>query len=168
MNGAELLVQSAGDGRATEIRRFPFFKRFEPEEDDASIGRDAEAADAQSRKRHCVLHSGLLEADFGHVANDGFSAVERRGIGQLREGNEILFVLSGNEAGWNFVEAPGRESDQAAIDDQRDSAFANHAADACRIFIPGPREEAIERPEEPAEGLVHRARKPIFEDSDTP
>ena len=119
--------------------RCAFFKRFQREENDARVRRDAESADAQAGKRDGVCHAGLFQADVRHAADHRFGAVERRAVRQLRERDEILLVLRRHEAGRHFVETPAGQQNQPAINDQRDGAFAQHAADAAGIFFARPR-----------------------------
>ena len=89
-------------------------------------------------------------------------------VGQLREGDEILLVLRRHEAGRHFVEAPAGQQNQSAINDQRDDAFAQHAADAGGIFLARPGKHAVERTEEPAERFFHRARTASLSARDDP
>ena len=162
LNDAQFLVQRGGDGRAAQIFRRSFFKWFQREENNARVRCDAEAADAQTGKRDRRIHAGQFHADVRHTADDGFRAVERRAVGQLRECDEILFVLSWHETGRHFVEAPAGEQNESAVKDERDDAFAQHARDAAGIFISRPREHAVERMEKPAQPFVHDARDQIF------
>ena len=150
----ELFVQCGGDRGAAHVLASAFFKRLEREENNARIRRDAESADAQTGKRDGIFHARLFQADVRHVADDGFGAIERSAIGQLREGHEILFVLRRHETRGHFVEAPTGQHDEPAVDQQRDRALAQHRGDAAGIFITRPRKQAVERTEKPAERRV--------------
>ena len=142
--------------------RRAFFKRFQREENNSLVRRDAEAADAQAGKRNRRIHAGQFQADVRHPADHGFRAVERRAVGQLREGDEILLVLRRHKTGRHLVETPAGQQHQPAINDERDGALAQHAADAAGIFLTRPRKYPVERIEKPAERLFHHARNPVF------
>ena len=80
----------------------------------------------------------LFQADVRHAADHRFRAVERERVRQLRKGDQVLFILRRHEAGRDFVETPAGEKHQPAINNQRDGALAQHAADAGGIFVAGP------------------------------
>ena len=123
----ELLVQRAGDGRAAQARRRALLERFQGEEHDAGIRRDAEAADAQAGKGHGASTPGCFRpmSDMRRMTASVRSS--DAAVGQLREGDEILLVLRRHEAGRHLVETPAGQQHQAAINHQRDGALAQHA-----------------------------------------
>src|SRR5205823_810107 len=103
-------------------------------------GSHAETADAQPRKRNRALNAGMLQTDFGHTADDGFGSIERRRVGQLRERDQILLVLSRHETGRDLLETPAGKEHKTAIDHQGNGALAKNAADAGCISVAGPGE----------------------------
>ncbi len=52
--------------------------------------------------------------------------------GKLREADEILLVLRRHEAGRRLREAERRQPDQADVDEERNGARTQHAADTAR------------------------------------
>ena len=83
-------------------------------------------------------------------------------VRQLGEGDKVLLVLGGHEAGGNLVEAPAGQSHQPAINHQRHGAFPQDTADPGGVFVARPGEDPVERPEEPAQGLLHEPGKPVL------
>ena len=161
-DAAELAVQRGRDGRAGEVGRLALFKVLQAEEDDAGIRRDAEAADAEPRELHGAFHAGNLQPDLAHAPHHGIGAIERRAFRQLSEGDEVLLVLRGDEAGRNFREAPAGEIDESRVEDESDEALAQHAAHRRAVFVARPRERAIKRAEDPAEHPVHDPRDDVL------
>ena len=156
------LVQRPRNGRAAQVPRSALLKRLEAEKDDARVGSDAETTDAQAGKSNRVLDTRLFQTDLRHAADHRFRAIERGSVGKLREGDEILLVLGRNETGRHFAETPAGEENESAIDQQRDGAFANHAAHAGGVFVAGPGEKPVERPEQPADQFLHQPREPVL------
>ena len=73
---------------ARELLAASFLEGLEGEEDDARIGRDREAVHRETGEGDGVLDARVLERDRGHAPDHGLGAVERGGVGQLREGHE--------------------------------------------------------------------------------
>ena len=94
---------------------------------------------------------GVFKRDVGHAPDHGFGAIERRRVRQLREGDEVLLVLRRHEAGRRMRETERGQRDQAAVDEQRDAALAQHAADSRDVAVRCAGEETVERAEKPAE-----------------
>src|ERR1051326_5783509 len=161
LDRGKLLVQRAGNGWPAELCAPPLLKRLQTKEDDPGIGRDAEAIDAQAWKCHRRLYSRLLQSDVRHAPDDRLGAVQRSGIGQLRERHEILLVLGRHETGRNLIKPPNSEQNQAAIDQQGNGALANNAADSERVFVAGPRKHAVEWPKKPPEQFLDEPLQPV-------
>ncbi len=102
-------------------------------------------------KRHRVLDARLLEGDLAHAPDHRLGAIERRGIGELREAHQILLVLRRHESGRCMCEAEVGERDQAAVNEERDARGAHHAADDAHVARREAREEAVEGAEESPE-----------------
>ncbi len=57
-----------------------------------------QAVDGQAGKSDRVLDAAGLQRDLGHPPHDRFGAVERRGIRELHDADQILLVLSWDES----------------------------------------------------------------------
>ena len=109
-----------------------------------------------------MLDTGVFHGDVGHFADDIVGAIESGAVGKLGEGDEIAFVLRGNEACRNASEATDGESDEAGVDEQSDEAGAHGVADEFAVAVGRSAEEAIEDFEEPAEGEINAAGEDVF------
>ena len=105
---------------------------------------------------------GLAEADFRHPANHGFGPVQRRPVGQLREGDQVLLVLGRDETRRDLPEAPAGQHQQHAVNPQREDALPQHARDPSGVSVAGPRKNPVERAEKPTQRLLHQPREPIL------
>ena len=79
--------------------------------------------------------AGMLERDGRHLPDHGFGAVERRGIGQLRERHQVLLVLRRHEAGRNVREPEHGQPDQADVDHNGHARHAQHTADPAGVDV---------------------------------
>ena len=82
-----------------------------------------------------VLDARRLQRDLAHASDDGFGAIERRGVGQLREGDEVLLVLRRHEAGRHFREADDAEHDETRVDRERDAGATRDARHDVAVAI---------------------------------
>ena len=131
----ELAVQRPGDVQAVFVLAVALVERLEREEDDAGVGRVDEAVDREPGELHRVLDARLLAADVGHLAHDAFGAVERRRVGQLGEGDQVLLVLRRHEAVRHLVEAEHGEREQPGVHRERDAAAPDDAGDRSAIAL---------------------------------
>src|SRR6202040_1816017 len=98
LDATHSLVDLARDGATGELGGFAFLELVQAEEHDAGVRRIGEAIDRQSRERHRIFHAWGLHGDVRHTANHLFGAVERGAVGQLREADQVLLVLAGDES----------------------------------------------------------------------
>ena len=63
-------------------------------------------------ERDRVRDAGLCQHDVRHAADDCLRPIERRGLRQLREGDEIFLVLLRDEAFRHAPEAEPRDADE--------------------------------------------------------
>ncbi|MNM94053.1 hypothetical protein D3C81_1064430 [compost metagenome] len=159
----ELRVQRGGNRRGRLARVFTLIERLERGEHDAAVRAVGEAVDRQAREGHRVGHARLLEGDLAHLLDHRFRAVEAGGIRQLREGDQVLFVLRRHETGRRRRKAQPGHDDQATVDEQGDAAAADDPADRADVAMAGPVEEAVERAEQPAtEQALKHFREAVF------
>ena len=158
LDAGELPVERPGDGRAVLLLPLPLLERLEREEDDAGVRGVDEPVDREPGELHRVLDARLLEADLRHLPDDALGAIERRGVGQLRERDEVLLVLRRHEAVRHLVEAEHRQRDQPGVHDERDAAPPDDAADRRAVALGAAGEEPVEGTEDPAAGSG-RARR---------
>ena len=140
-----------------------FEKSRQRDERDADVRRVDEAVDREARERHRVRDAGLRQHDVRHAADHLFGAVERRGLRQLRVRDEILLVLLRDEALGHAREAePGQAPTERDVDGERAARRAQRlACERRRSARDEPLEEAIERPEHPAEREVDAALEAV-------
>ena len=108
LNAGELGVERARDVQAVLVLPVPLVERLEGEEDDARVRRVHEAVDREAGELHGVLDAWLLAADLRHLADDLLGAIQRRRVGELGEGHQVLLVLRRHEAARHLVEAETR------------------------------------------------------------
>ena len=162
LDGAELLIQVGGDGVGGEFGRFALVEGLERGEDNTGIGAIGETVDGETGKGDGVLDTGVFHGDVGHFANDIVGAIESGAVGELRESDEIAFILRGNEARRNASEATDGESDETGVDEQSDEAGAHGVTDEFAVAVGRSVEKAIEDFEEPAEGEINAAGEDVF------
>ena len=154
---AVLAVQRAGNRPGGHARVFAFIERLQGHEHDAAVRAVGETVDRQARERNRAFHAGLFQGDFRHALHHAFGAVQARGVGQLREGHQVLLVLGRYETGRGMGKAEEGQHHQAGVHEQRNSTAANHPAHGTHIAMAGLLEKAVEGPEQPAaEDLVEK------------
>jgi hypothetical protein len=88
----------------------------------------------------------------------GLGAVQRGAVRQLREADQVLLVLRGNEAVRHRLEHAQRWHGQHRVDTQHGALCAPARRAGGRSVLLGTAlEDAIEAAEQPAEGAVHAA-----------
>jgi hypothetical protein len=137
-------------------------ERLQDDEVDARVRHVHEVVDREAGKRDRVLDGRVLQGDGRHLSNDFLRAIERGGIRQLRERDEVDLVLGRHEAGRRALECHVGQADQAHIDHHRDRRNAQHAADAGRICVGASSERRVEEAEEPAEQAIDDPLHAIF------
>jgi hypothetical protein len=108
-----------------------------------------------------VLDARVLQPDLGHAPDHGIGAIERRGVGQLREGDQVLLVLRRHEARGHAPEGEEGQEDEPEVAREHEALVADRAADAARVAAAGGLEDTVEGPEEPAQQGVEHARDPV-------
>ena len=96
------------------------------------------------------------------MADHFFGAVEGGPIGELAEGDEVLFILLGDEAGGYLGEDEAGEPDEAEVEEDHRDAGAEEATDYPTVEVSGGVEEAVKAAEKPAQGGVEGAGKKVF------
>ncbi len=105
----------------------------------------------------------MLAGDFRHALDHVLGAVQRGGVRQLGEGDQVLLVLRRHETGRRAGEAHVAEADQPDIDHQRNAAAAQDAPHQADIAVAGAVEHAVERREQPAaKNPIEQTREAIF------
>ena len=102
------------------------------------------------------------ERDVHHPLQHGIGALQRGTLGQLHAGDQIELVLGRNEATRHRVEHQPGAGQQHDIDHEYHTASAKRARNGALIAVRARLEEAVERPEEPAEQAFDQARKHIL------
>ena len=112
-------------------------ERLEREEDTiAEFGLFAKPFTDKPGKLNRVLDARLRERDLAHSADDGFGAIERRRVGQLRDRDEVLLVLRRHEAGRHARESDDAEHDEAGVHRERNRRATRDALhDVCRSAL---------------------------------
>ena len=103
---------------------------------------------------------GVSRAIFAHLVDDGLRAIERRGVGKLREGDGVAAILRREKAAGHDFETERGQPEQAGVDEQHDAGEPGEPADGVAIGIRAPGEDLVEAAEEPAEQAVEQALKP--------
>ncbi|MNF32813.1 hypothetical protein D3C84_136120 [compost metagenome] len=159
----ELGIECSGDGGGRLARVLALVEWLERGEDNAAVGAVGKAVDRQPRERHGVGHARLLEGNFRHLLDHSFRAVEAGGIRQLGKGHQVLLVLGRYETSRGSGEAQPRQSHEAGIQHQGDTAAANDPRHRADITMAGTVEEAVERAEQPAaEQLVEEPGEAVL------
>ena len=104
-----------------------------------------------------MLHHNLI-----HLGDDLLGALQRRALWQLREGDDVAFVLRRNESRWHKLEYEGRPNHQSRINDKHHEFVADNAADAAFIAAGAFLEYFVETTEEPAEQAIDDFCQTIF------
>ncbi len=80
-----------------------------------------------------------------------FGAIQRRGIGQLHDRDQILLVLRWNETTRHNAENPPGAEQQDDEDSENDPAYGNDAPHRAAVALGAPLKYPIEEPEEPSQ-----------------
>ena len=102
------------------------------------------------------------ERDVLHPLQHGIGALQRGTLGQLHAGDQIELVLGRNEATRHRVEHQPGAGQQRDIDHEYNAASAERARNGALVAVRARLEEAVKRPEEPAEEAFDQARKQIL------
>jgi hypothetical protein len=92
---------------------------LERDEDGGGVGLIA-AEEIEAGDLHGVEHAGRFARDLRDLVHDSLRAVERRGVGELRESDAVAAILRRQKAAGDDFEAERGESEQAGIDEQHD------------------------------------------------
>ena len=122
LDSRKFAVQPHRNRATAESRVFALLERLQCHEHDAGVRAVGEPIDGQAGKLHSGFDAGFLERDLTHTADDILGAIKRRAVGQLREANQILLVLTRHEAARHGLEQPVGSSDQRDISDHKDDA----------------------------------------------
>ena len=160
--GEQTLLDRGGDFRSAGAGGFALLEIIEGDEGDPGVGTGGEAIDGKSREGDGVHHAGRFLGDFSHPLDDLGGALDGGAVLELSEGNEILFVLLGNESGGHLGEHDAGEPDQSEIADDDDEGDAEEAADGPAVKVGGGIEETVEQFEEPPQEPIQGPRHQIL------
>ncbi len=158
----ELLVQRSRDlvrgTRLLEVRVLEIAQRHEC---DADVRRIDETVDRETGERDRVRDAGLGQHDVRRAADDFLGPIERRCFRQLRERDEILLVLLRHEAFRHAPEAEVRHADERDVENRHAAGPRERLARETDVALGQPLEEAVERPDRPAEHEVDAALEAV-------
>ena len=99
-----------------------------------------------------VRHRRMLQGDRRHLPDDRVGAVERGGIGQLGDTEQVALVLRGDEPAGTSRNSSTVSASRPAYTARGQPGADGEAAPRRRRSAPSRPKNAVERPEEPARG----------------
>src|ERR1700693_1805428 len=106
--------------------------------------------------------SGCVKCDVGHTPYDPLRSVERSGVRQLHDSDEILLILRRNEATGDDSKHEPRGGEQCRIDAQHHGSAADERPYSSAVSGRPARKDTIKPAEEPAKHAVDAPLKAVW------
>ncbi len=78
------------------------------------------AEEVEAGDFHRVEHAGRFARDLRDLVDDGLGAIERRRVGQLREGDGVTAILRRQKTARHDFETESGQAEQTGVNEQHD------------------------------------------------